>query len=100
MHWYVFCLPSIDSFSFHLTDAVFPLPEQLSESLHQLQAERDQYVEKLKEEGSIWQQRLQQLSEQVKTAVLYSLCAEALLLMILRTSRLIQQEEMRGKYLF
>ncbi|XP_068771331.1 golgin subfamily A member 2 isoform X2 [Struthio camelus] len=40
---------------------------QLSESLHQLQAERDQYVEKLKEEGSIWQQRVQQLSEQVHT---------------------------------
>lgn len=34
-------------------------------SLHQLQAERDQYVEKLKEEGSMWQQRVQQLSEQV-----------------------------------
>uniref|UniRef100_A0A8C3PE53 Golgin subfamily A conserved domain-containing protein n=1 Tax=Chrysemys picta bellii TaxID=8478 RepID=A0A8C3PE53_CHRPI len=41
---------------------------QLSESLRQLQVERDQYVEKLKEEGSIWQQRVQQLSEQVKTA--------------------------------
>ncbi|XP_074968402.1 golgin subfamily A member 2 isoform X10 [Phalacrocorax aristotelis] len=40
---------------------------QLSESLHQLQAERDQYVEKLKEERSIWQQRVQQLSEQVHT---------------------------------
>ncbi|XP_027585749.1 golgin subfamily A member 2 isoform X3 [Pipra filicauda] len=40
---------------------------QLSESLQQLQAERDQYVEKLKEEGSIWQQRVQQLSEQVHT---------------------------------
>nr|XP_030142277.3 golgin subfamily A member 2 isoform X8 [Taeniopygia guttata] len=40
---------------------------QLSESLHQLQAERDQYVEKLREEGSIWQQRVQQLSEQVHT---------------------------------
>ncbi|CAM4646405.1 unnamed protein product [Lepidochelys olivacea] len=38
---------------------------QQSESLRQLQAERDQYVEKLKEEGSIWQQRVQQLSEQV-----------------------------------
>nr|XP_042710134.1 golgin subfamily A member 2 isoform X6 [Chrysemys picta bellii] len=38
---------------------------QLSESLRQLQVERDQYVEKLKEEGSIWQQRVQQLSEQV-----------------------------------
>ncbi|NWR21048.1 GOGA2 protein, partial [Emberiza fucata] len=38
---------------------------QLSESLQQLQAERDQYVEKLREEGSIWQQRVQQLSEQV-----------------------------------
>ncbi|NXW32036.1 GOGA2 protein, partial [Phaetusa simplex] len=40
---------------------------QLSESLHQLQAERDQYVEKLKEERSIWQQRVQHLSEQVHT---------------------------------
>ncbi|KAM6117742.1 golgin subfamily A member 2 isoform 2-T2 [Phoenicopterus ruber ruber] len=40
---------------------------QLSESLLQLQAERDQYVEKLKEERSIWQQRVQQLSEQVHT---------------------------------
>ncbi|XP_068513359.1 golgin subfamily A member 2 isoform X1 [Anas acuta] len=40
---------------------------QLSESLHQLQTERDQYVEKLKEEGSIWQQRVQQLAEQVHT---------------------------------
>ncbi|NXX60146.1 GOGA2 protein, partial [Scopus umbretta] len=40
---------------------------QLSESLHQLQVERDQYVEKLKEERSIWQQRVQQLSEQVHT---------------------------------
>ncbi|XP_030142275.4 golgin subfamily A member 2 isoform X6 [Taeniopygia guttata] len=40
---------------------------QLSESLRQLQAERDQYVEKLREEGSIWQQRVQQLSEQVHT---------------------------------
>ncbi|NWR55239.1 GOGA2 protein, partial [Bucorvus abyssinicus] len=38
---------------------------QLSESLHQLQAERDQYVEKLKEEATIWQQRVQQLSEQI-----------------------------------
>ncbi|KAG6933951.1 golgin A2 [Chelydra serpentina] len=40
---------------------------QQSESLRQLQVERDQYVEKLKEEGSIWQQRVQQLSEQVHT---------------------------------
>ncbi|XP_059342305.1 golgin subfamily A member 2 isoform X4 [Ammospiza nelsoni] len=40
---------------------------QLSESLQQLQAERDQYVEKLREEGGIWQQRVQQLSEQVHT---------------------------------
>ncbi|XP_021407024.2 golgin subfamily A member 2 isoform X4 [Lonchura striata] len=40
---------------------------QLSESLHQLQAERDQYVEKLREEGNIWQQRVQQFSEQVHT---------------------------------
>ncbi|XP_029467498.1 golgin subfamily A member 2 isoform X2 [Rhinatrema bivittatum] len=39
---------------------------QLSESLDQLRAERDQYVEKLKDEGSIWQARVQQLSEQVQ----------------------------------
>ncbi|XP_069093077.1 golgin subfamily A member 2 isoform X3 [Pleurodeles waltl] len=39
---------------------------QLSESLHLLRAERDQYVEKLKEEGGIWQARVQQLSEQVQ----------------------------------
>ncbi|XP_066466700.1 golgin subfamily A member 2 [Tiliqua scincoides] len=38
---------------------------QLSESLQQLQAERDQYAHKLKEEGGIWQQRVQLLSEQV-----------------------------------
>ncbi|XP_039576280.1 golgin subfamily A member 2, partial [Passer montanus] len=40
---------------------------QLSESLQQLQAERDQYVEKLREEGSVWQQRVQQLAKQVHT---------------------------------
>ncbi|XP_077162811.1 golgin subfamily A member 2 isoform X1 [Paroedura picta] len=40
---------------------------QLTESLQQLQAERDQYVRKLKEEGGIWQQRVQLLSEQVHT---------------------------------
>uniref|UniRef100_A0A8C8RPY9 Golgin subfamily A conserved domain-containing protein n=1 Tax=Pelusios castaneus TaxID=367368 RepID=A0A8C8RPY9_9SAUR len=40
---------------------------QQSEMLRQLQVERDQYVEKLREEGSIWQQRVQQLSEQVRT---------------------------------
>ncbi|XP_078502765.1 golgin subfamily A member 2 isoform X2 [Lissotriton helveticus] len=39
---------------------------QLSESLHLLRAERDQYVEKLSEEGGIWQARVQQLSEQVQ----------------------------------
>ncbi|NXX94888.1 GOGA2 protein, partial [Centropus bengalensis] len=38
---------------------------QLSESLQQLQVERDRYVEKLKEEQSVWQQRVQQLSEQI-----------------------------------
>lgn len=47
--------------------------EQLSESLHQLQAERDQYVEKLKEERSIWQQRVQQLSEQVTSGAVSQL---------------------------
>ncbi|XP_048368717.1 golgin subfamily A member 2 isoform X1 [Sphaerodactylus townsendi] len=40
---------------------------QLSESLQQLQAERDRYAHKLKEEGEIWQQRVQLLSEQVHT---------------------------------
>ncbi|XP_042334738.1 golgin subfamily A member 2 isoform X2 [Sceloporus undulatus] len=40
---------------------------QLSESLQQLQAERDRYVQKLKEEGGIWQQRVQVLSEQIHT---------------------------------
>lgn len=40
--------------------------EQLSESLQHLQAERDQYVHQLKEEGGIWQQRVQMLSEQVQ----------------------------------
>ncbi|XP_038601320.1 golgin subfamily A member 2 isoform X2 [Tachyglossus aculeatus] len=39
---------------------------QLSESLQQLQMERDQYAEKLKEEGAVWQQRVQQLSDQVR----------------------------------
>ncbi|CAJ0968262.1 unnamed protein product [Ranitomeya imitator] len=40
---------------------------QMSDSLQQLRAERDQYVEKLKEEGAIWQERVRQLSEQVQT---------------------------------
>ncbi|XP_070811769.1 golgin subfamily A member 2 isoform X2 [Pituophis catenifer annectens] len=39
---------------------------QLSESLQKLQAERDQYVLRLKEEGNIWQQRVELLSEQVR----------------------------------
>ncbi|KAM8934514.1 golgin subfamily A member 2 [Pelodytes ibericus] len=40
---------------------------QLSDSLQQLRAERDQYVEKLNEEGAVWQERVQQLSEQIQT---------------------------------
>ncbi|XP_032088723.1 golgin subfamily A member 2 isoform X3 [Thamnophis elegans] len=40
---------------------------QLSESLQKLQAEREQYVLRLKEEGNIWQQRVELLSEQVRT---------------------------------
>ncbi|MEE6523046.1 hypothetical protein FKM82_021761 [Ascaphus truei] len=40
---------------------------QVSESLQHLRAERDQYVEKLKEEGSVWQERVQQLLEQIQT---------------------------------
>ncbi|EHA99963.1 Golgin subfamily A member 2 [Heterocephalus glaber] len=38
---------------------------QLTESLKQLQLERDQYTESLK--GAIWQQRMRQMSEQVHT---------------------------------
>ncbi|XP_043914088.1 golgin subfamily A member 2 [Protopterus annectens] len=38
---------------------------QLSESVRQLHAERDQYAQKLQEEGLVWQQRVQQLSVQV-----------------------------------
>ncbi|XP_077140508.1 golgin subfamily A member 2 isoform X3 [Ranitomeya variabilis] len=40
---------------------------QMCDSLQQLRAERDQYVEKLKEEGAIWQERVRQLSEQIQT---------------------------------
>ncbi|XP_073456538.1 golgin subfamily A member 2 isoform X7 [Aquarana catesbeiana] len=40
---------------------------QMSDSLQQLRAERDQYVEKLKEEGTVWQDRVRQLSEQLHT---------------------------------
>ncbi|XP_014341672.1 golgin subfamily A member 2 isoform X2 [Latimeria chalumnae] len=38
---------------------------ELSESLQQLRAERDKYVQKLQDEGLMWQQRVQQLSAQV-----------------------------------
>ncbi|XP_018419556.1 PREDICTED: golgin subfamily A member 2 [Nanorana parkeri] len=40
---------------------------QMSNSLQQLTAERDQYVGKLKEEGAIWQERVRQLSDQIQT---------------------------------
>ncbi|KAM3910837.1 golgin subfamily A member 2 isoform 2-T2 [Leptodactylus fuscus] len=40
---------------------------QMSDSLQQLRAERDQYVEKLKDEGAVWQERVRQLSEQIQT---------------------------------
>ena len=39
---------------------------QLKDSLRQLQAERDQYVTNLKEENAIWQQKMQQVLEQVR----------------------------------
>ncbi|DAA24228.1 TPA: golgi autoantigen, golgin subfamily a, 2 isoform 1 [Bos taurus] len=39
--------------------------EQLKDSLRQLQAERDQYATNLKEENAIWQQKMQQVLEQV-----------------------------------
>ncbi|XP_036039777.1 golgin subfamily A member 2 isoform X2 [Onychomys torridus] len=40
---------------------------QLMESLKQLQIERDQYAENLKGESARWQQRIQQMAEQVHT---------------------------------
>ncbi|XP_023556252.1 golgin subfamily A member 2 isoform X3 [Octodon degus] len=40
---------------------------QLTESLRQLQLEREQYTENRKEERSMWQQRMRQMSEQVHT---------------------------------
>ncbi|XP_028740521.1 golgin subfamily A member 2 isoform X2 [Peromyscus leucopus] len=40
---------------------------QLMESLRQLQMERDQYAENLKGESAMWQQRIQQMAEQVHT---------------------------------
>ncbi|XP_061289627.1 golgin subfamily A member 2 isoform X7 [Bos javanicus] len=39
--------------------------EQLKDSLRQLQAERDQYATNLKEENAIWQQKMQQVLEQM-----------------------------------
>lgn len=39
---------------------------QLMESLKQLQVERDQYAENLKGESTMWQQRVQQMAEQVR----------------------------------
>ncbi|XP_067825967.1 golgin subfamily A member 2 isoform X3 [Heptranchias perlo] len=38
---------------------------QLSESLRLLRAERDQYAQRLQEEGNVWQQKVQQLAAQV-----------------------------------
>ncbi|XP_008577354.1 PREDICTED: golgin subfamily A member 2 isoform X1 [Galeopterus variegatus] len=40
---------------------------QLMESLQQLQLERDQYVGHLEGERAVWQQRMQQMAEQVRT---------------------------------
>uniref|UniRef100_A0A4W3GWQ4 Golgin A2 n=1 Tax=Callorhinchus milii TaxID=7868 RepID=A0A4W3GWQ4_CALMI len=40
---------------------------QLSESLQKLRAERDQYAQKLQEEGSIWQEKIHQLAAQVSS---------------------------------
>lgn len=40
---------------------------QLIESLKQLQMERDQYAETLKGESAMWQQKMQQMAEQVHT---------------------------------
>ncbi|XP_072286640.1 golgin subfamily A member 2 isoform X3 [Pyxicephalus adspersus] len=40
---------------------------QMSDTLQQLSEERDQYMEKLKKEGAMWQERVHQLSEQIQT---------------------------------
>ncbi|XP_041429115.1 golgin subfamily A member 2-like isoform X2 [Xenopus laevis] len=40
---------------------------QMSETIQQLTAERDQYLENLKEEGFVWQERVRLLSEQIQT---------------------------------
>ncbi|XP_018087528.1 golgin A2 S homeolog isoform X3 [Xenopus laevis] len=40
---------------------------QMSETIQHLTAERDQYLEKLKEEGAVWQERVRLLSEQIQT---------------------------------
>uniref|UniRef100_A0A8C5NVF6 Golgin A2 n=1 Tax=Jaculus jaculus TaxID=51337 RepID=A0A8C5NVF6_JACJA len=40
---------------------------QLMESLKQLQMERDQYAENLRGESTMWQQKMQQMAEQVRT---------------------------------
>ncbi|XP_004269205.1 golgin subfamily A member 2 isoform X2 [Orcinus orca] len=39
--------------------------ERLKDSLKQLQAERDQYVVNMKEENAVWQQKMQQMLEQM-----------------------------------
>ncbi|ELK07237.1 Golgin subfamily A member 2 [Pteropus alecto] len=41
------------------------LVQQLKDLLKQLQMERDQYAENLKEENAIWQQRMEQMSEKM-----------------------------------
>ena len=46
---------------------------QLMESLKQFQVERDQYAENLKGESAMWQQRVQQMAEQVRPR-LWCLC--------------------------
>lgn len=39
---------------------------QLRDTVKQLQLERDQYAENLKEDNAVWQQRMKQMSEQVR----------------------------------
>ncbi|KAM4876930.1 golgin subfamily A member 2 isoform 3-T3 [Thomomys bottae] len=41
--------------------------DQLTELLKQLQVERDQYAENLKEESTVWKQKIQQVLEQMRT---------------------------------
>lgn len=70
---------------------------QLSESLHLLRAERDQYVEKLREEGGIWQARVQQLSEQVQSLTSENELSQSHIMQLKRTLTELQSSSAQPK---